>query len=751
MKNKPIFLIPSILVYKLIIWLKNVFIFFGKSFVKGVKWTGITFYKFIKLIGKGIKALFIVIYKAIKWLGIMVYKGIKYTIIGIYLALKFIVTKIYEFIKLVIKGIKYTIIGIYTLFKYIVIGIYKTIKYIIGLIVKFFILVGEGIKFTFFKLQQLSEYIWDKIKILSKYDLKGFKFISLFVYYFVSFFFKGIIFIFNFIGYMINRIGEIADENNKKKERDKKFNTKLAEERKVREEFLHKLKIEKERQLKEARAEALRKEKEEKQKAKERNSYVNENMTIEKKKLADHINDFLAILQQVPKKIKDYVNKKYNNLTFVKYAKNKQEMHREALLINFEGDDAKKSDKKVVYEYVARTPDGKLVKSYFEAFSKVEVHSFLLSEGYEVYSIRTTKWIQLMYGSAGGSHFKMATKDLIFFLAQLSTYIKSGITLVESLRILSHQYKKKKYQKMFKALIYDLTMGDNLSDALAKRGTVFPKLLINMVKASEMTGELPEALDDLEVYYTQSDKTRKQMVSAMMYPVIILVIAVAVVAFIMIYVIPRFVSIFEAMDASAIPKITLMILDFSNFLQNNMLKIGIVIVIIILIFSWLFKNVQLFRTLVQWILMHIPVISNIIIYNEITMFTKTFASLLKHNVFITDSMEILNKMTSNEIYKMIILDTITNLAKGEKISLAFKDHWAVPLPAYEMIVTGERTGQLAEMMQKVSEYYQELHANAVARLKTFIEPILIVFLTGVVGVIVLSIVIPMFSMYSAMG
>ncbi len=130
------------------------------------------------------------------------------------------------------------------------------------------------------------------------------------------------------------------------------------------------------------------------------------------------------------------------------------------------------------------------------------------------------------------------------------------------------------------------------------------------------------------------------------------------------------------------------------------------------------------------------------------MFTKTFASLLKHNVFITDSMEILNKITNNEIYKNMILDTISNLAKGEKISLAFNNQWAFPIPAYEMIVTGERTGQLPEMMSKVSSYYQEQHRNAVTRVKAFIEPALIIFLTIGVGFIILSIVIPMFNMYS---
>jgi type IV pilus assembly protein PilC len=149
--------------------------------------------------------------------------------------------------------------------------------------------------------------------------------------------------------------------------------------------------------------------------------------------------------------------------------------------------------------------------------------------------------------------------------------------------------------------------------------------------------------------------------------------------------------------------------------------------------------------------MHLPVIGNIMIYNEVTMFTKTFSSLLMHNVFITDSMEILNRVTNNEIYKMLIDRTIENLNKGERISLSFENSWAFPIPAYEMLVTGEKTGQLPEMMGKVAQYYQELHRNSVSRLKALMEPILIVFLTAVVGVIIMAVIIPMFNMYSSIG
>lgn len=518
------------------------------------------------------------------------------------------------------------------------------------------------------------------------------------------------------------------------------------EEAKKQKELLKLQKEEQKRQQKLAEME----EKARREKEKADNAFLYEGQTeVKDKQVADYINDWMTVLFNLPKKIKDFAVEQYNNLTFVKDAKNKEQVNREVMKIDFEGDDAKRSEEKQMYEYIAKGPDGKIVKGLFEAYSRVEVHSYLLSEGYEIYSIKTNKTIQFIYGGSKVNTTKIKTKDLIFLLTQLSTYIKAGIPLVESLKILSRQFKNTKYQKIFRSLIYELTMGETFSEALAKQGEAFPRLLINMVKASELTGELPEALDDMAEYYTEIDATRRQMISAMMYPTIVFVFAIAVMTFIMVYVIPKFVQIYESMDNAAIPAFTQAVLDFSTFLQTRWWVILLFAAAICLIFYYLYKNVKVFKTMVQNVIMRIPVIGQVVIYNEVTMFTKTFSSLLEHNVYITESMEILNRITNNEVYKEMILNTITNLAKGERISAAFKDQWAFPIPAYEMIVTGERTGQLAEMMDKVSKYYQELHSNSVARIKAFIEPILIVFLTFMVGVIVLSVVIPMFNMYSA--
>lgn len=461
------------------------------------------------------------------------------------------------------------------------------------------------------------------------------------------------------------------------------------------------------------------------------------------------------------KELKDYLNNSDKMLDKTKKEKkqskimklltseigSKKTVNMPELQINFDGPDAQKSKKKQCYEYLIEDPEGKVSTGYYYAFSKVEVFYFLKSEGNKIYKIKTNAWINLIHGSHGKSFDKFKQKDLIFLLAQLSTYLKAGISLSDACKILVKQFPNEKYKRILRTIVYDLSIGLSFSEALEKQENVFPPILINMVKTAEMTGELPETLDDMEEYFSEIEETRKAMVTAMLYPTIIFVIAIGVGTFIMLYVVPKFVEIYNTMDNTQIPGITKAVLALSDFLQKYIIYIGILTLIIIALLIYLYKNVKNFKRNVQVFLMHIPVFGNVIIYNEVTTFTKTFASLLSHNVFITDSMQILNKITNNEIYKEMIYEAINNISKGRPVSLAFKDQWAFPIPAYEMIVTGETTGQLPEMMKKVSTYYQDLHRNSVTRIKTFIEPVLIIMLTVMVGVIVLSIVVPMFSMY----
>ncbi len=396
----------------------------------------------------------------------------------------------------------------------------------------------------------------------------------------------------------------------------------------------------------------------------------------------------------------------------------------------------------IAYRYTVLDSNKKKITGIFEAESESDIRGFLTSQGYEVLKVEVKKPYDIEIGGNG----PIKAGALSFALTQMSTYIKAGIPLVDSVRILAKQSRKPNEKRAYERLVYDLLKGENLSDAMLRQEKTFPKLLINMVKTAEMTGDLPSILDDMADYYTSIDQTRRQMISAMTYPTVVIIMALCVLVFMLIYLVPQFVQLYEDQDAT-LPAITLFIMGASDFLKSYYLWLILATAVLIILFYYLYNNIKSFRTGVQTLLMKTPIIGNIIIYSEISTFTKTFASLLNHGVFITDSMEVLSKITNNEIYKRIIANTLNNLGKGESISKSFKGEWAFPVVAYEMLVTGENTGQLGLMMEKVADHFQNLHKNLVNQMKSLIEPLMIVVLAAIVGVILLAIVVPMFDIY----
>lgn len=437
----------------------------------------------------------------------------------------------------------------------------------------------------------------------------------------------------------------------------------------------------------------------------------------------------------------------YENLSFVRKKREQQELTRKALIDSLQ-EDGFRSDMPITFRYTAINTEGKKEINTFIAFSKVEVYTYLENENYKVLKIETSKVIEFLYGPTSFNSGKFKNKDLIFWLTQLSTYIKSGIPLTDSMRILGKQMSKDASKKrVFDSIIYNLTLGESFSSALEKQLNVFPKLLINMIKAAEATGELEATLDDMANYYDDLETTRKQMVSAMSYPSIIMVFSIGVVIFILLFVIPKFQDVYASAGAE-LNIFTLVIINASAYLTKNILYIALIAVVIIFLLYVLYKRIKAFRHAIQKIIMQVPIFGKIIIYKEMSIFAKTFSSLLKNNVFITDSINILTNITNNEVYKEIMTETIANIAKGDKISQSFHNHWAVPDVAYYMIVTGESTGELAEMMTRVANYYQTSHKSIINSMKSFIEPAMIIFLAVVVGGIVMAVILPMFNLYS---
>ena len=452
-----------------------------------------------------------------------------------------------------------------------------------------------------------------------------------------------------------------------------------------------------------------------------------------------------GFIQETRKKLNDW----YDNLPSVKKKREEEEAKLIPLVLEKDGRDAMKYDTKQVWNYVARDKDGKIIKASLSAFSKMDVYSFLTDDKCIVYSIELSKQGNMLEGS-GLFKTKIKNKDLVFWLTQLSTYIKAGIPLTDAVRVLTKQNKNTSYNKIYDSIVYELTMGQPFSEALERQGDAFPSLLVNMIKSAEMTGEIENTLDDMANYYQEVEDLKKAIVSALAYPVVVMVVAVIILVFMLTYIVPQFVSVFESMKAE-IPAITKFTLALSDFIQTKYMLIILIVLVVVISYVALFKKIKAFRAFMQSVFMKLPVVGKLIVAKEISMFARTFSALQKNNVLLTDSIEILAKITSNEIYKELEYKTVENLIKGNKMSETFKDHWAIPDIAYFMILTGESTGELAEMLERVADFYSKEEKTLVGMIKTFIEPLMLIFLAVIVGFILISILVPMFGMYSTVA
>ena len=273
----------------------------------------------------------------------------------------------------------------------------------------------------------------------------------------------------------------------------------------------------------------------------------------------------------------------------------------------------------ITFNYQVKSDTGKIIKSSFDAKSISEVEAFLINEGYEIIKIEPRKKFSLdMNISLFGTHFK--SNELSFALTQLSTYIKSGIPLVDSVRILARQTENASKRKVYEKIIYDLVAGESFSTALENQSDVFPRLLINMVKTSEMTGDLPTTLDEMSDYYTSIDQTKRQMITALTYPIIILIVSLAVVIFCLVYIVPSFVKMYGETETS-LQAITVFTMNMSSFVSQYYIIIISIVTAILIMLITAYKNIKSCSKMIQFILMKTPLIGNIIIYCVVSMFT----------------------------------------------------------------------------------------------------------------------------------
>ncbi|MEY2192659.1 type II secretion system F family protein [Neobacillus sp. BF23-41] len=394
------------------------------------------------------------------------------------------------------------------------------------------------------------------------------------------------------------------------------------------------------------------------------------------------------------------------------------------------------------YKYAGRDRKGKR-QGTVNAGSKREAMEKLKEEGIRVIEITQVPETLMTKDITLGAPVKL--QDFVIYLRQFSTLIKAGVTVVEATAILALQTESKALKKALLDVEQEMREGNPLSEAAAKHKKIFNQMFINLVKAGEISGNLDETLDRLAEHFEKQHYTRQKIVSALSYPIAVGIIAIIVVIFLLVAVVPTFVSMFDDMGGE-LPAITKFVLSASGFMQSFWWIVVLMIFAIVFLITYLKKNNQT-KYYFDYILLKMPIFGNLLQKAALARMMRTLSSLFSSSVPILQAMSIVEKVVENEVLAKVIRESRDSLEKGRSMTDPMQRHWAFPPLVTQMIAIGEETGALDAMLSKIAEFYEKEVENGTDRLKSLIEPIMIVFLAGLVGTIVTSIMVPMFSMF----
>ncbi|SCW48487.1 type IV pilus assembly protein PilC [Eubacterium ruminantium] len=394
------------------------------------------------------------------------------------------------------------------------------------------------------------------------------------------------------------------------------------------------------------------------------------------------------------------------------------------------------------YNYKAMDASGKTKKGSIEAQSVDLAKERLRKEGLSIMEIDENKDIQINFGRK-----KVKTRDLAVFCKQFGSILRAGVPIIQALDMLAEQMENKTLQTALKEAQTHVQKGGTLADAFKLNPEIFPPILYNMVAAGEMSGKLEVCFERLATQFEKDGYIQAKIKSAMTYPIVVLVVIGVVVAIMMIKVIPTFSDMFEEMGTK-LPGATQMLVNFSNFLVHKWwlpLFIILGIVIGIKFFKVTPTGQQFFGSLA----LKMPVFGNLSIKTAAATFARTFSTLLASGISLIDAVDQTAKVMKNKVIRDKLMECKSQVAKGVPLSKPIKDMDIFPIMLPQMMHIGEETGNIEDMMVKVADYYEEEVDLAVESLSAAMEPLIMVVLAGVVGVIVVAIYSPIMSMYDA--
>lgn len=401
------------------------------------------------------------------------------------------------------------------------------------------------------------------------------------------------------------------------------------------------------------------------------------------------------------------------------------------------------------YEFHAKAEDGRIVKGELDAANEAEARIRMRAQRLTPLRLEAKK-----KGASPTKSFQLfadsvSMKDLQVFTRQFAVLVGAGVPIVQSLEAMSKGARSKGMTNILTGVCGDVERGRRLADALGSRPAVFDRLYVNLIKAGEEGGVLEAVLNRLAAYIETTVRLRGKVKGAMVYPAAIVVVAIIVVGFIMVFVIPKMSAMF-VQSGQKLPALTQFVVNCSNFVINYW-YILLAVIIAIPTSLKIYYDTEQGRKVCDAIFIEIPVVGDLIKKTAIARFSRTLSTLLASGVRIIDALEISSATTGNWLIEKALIETKEAVSRGKTLAEPLTKIRYFPNMVTQMISIGEQTGNIDQMLSKVADFYEDEVENATDALTSLMEPILMVVLGGIIAVIVIAMYLPIFNLASTMG
>lgn len=400
--------------------------------------------------------------------------------------------------------------------------------------------------------------------------------------------------------------------------------------------------------------------------------------------------------------------------------------------------------------YIAKDKDGNLLRETQEAPDKDELIRTLHRRGFTVLSVTEVKTALKEKAKPRRLRRRLRLSDLTLFARQMAILLEAGVPILRTIQILKNQVQSRRLFDAVEGIEQDIKAGASLRDAIARQPRVFSSIWVDLVETGEATGQLSNVLRQLSNYFEIMSGLRRKIISALIYPCILIIVSLICMFIFMYRVIPEFKLVYETLGGAQLPALTLFVINVSDFMRRNFVY-GLICVIILIVFLRLYLKTRQGRRFFDNLKLRLPLLGDFLLSVYIERFTSSLSMLLKGGVSIIRALEISIKVVANDIIESSLERVRSSVMQGKSLSKPLTEESIFPPLVSQMMEVGEETGRLSQILDDVSGYYLDVINTKITRLTNFFEPAILIVMGGIIGVLITAMYMPIFKLAAEFG